>query len=127
VILVDEFLKAFSYSMSKELSVFVGLIITNCIVMGRLEAFAMHNPWKPSLLDGIGSGVGYGIVLLIIGFLRELLGAGKLFGIDVIPEALKNAGYVNNGIMVLGPGAFLCLGLIIWLQRSWNPKLVEKD
>ncbi len=127
VILVDQVLKAYNYEVSKQLSVFVGLIITNCIVMGRLEAFAMHNrPW-PSLLDGLGAGVGYGLVIVIIGFFRELCGAGSLWGYQIIPQAAYEAGYVNNGMMVLAPGAFLMLGLIIWLHRTVNKELVEKD
>ena len=118
VILVDQILRAFAFEMSKQLSVFVGLIITNCIVMGRAEAFAMGNkPW-PSLLDGIGSGLGYGIIIIIVGFFRELLGSGTLWGHDVIPQFLSNLGYINNGLMVLPPGAFVIIGLLVWLQRE---------
>lgn len=118
VIVVDQFLKAFAYDVSKQLSIFVGLIITNCIVLGRLEAFALTNkPW-PSFLDGLGNGIGYAMILLIVGFFREVLGSGKMFGIQIIPQAAYDAGYVNNGLMVLAPGAFIILGLIIWVQRS---------
>lgn len=127
VICVDQLLKAYLFDVSKQLSVFVGLIITNCIVMGRLEAFAMGNkPW-PSLLDGIGNGMGYAVVLAIIGFTREILGAGKLFGHQVVPQWLyDHAGYQNNGLMLLAPGAFILLGLLIWLQR-WKTKYTEKE
>ena len=118
VIVVDQFLKAFAYDVSKQLSIFVGLIITNCIVLGRLEAFALTNkPW-PSFLDGLGNGMGYAMILLIVGFFREVLGSGKMFGMQIIPQAAYDAGYVNNGLMVLAPGAFIILGLIIWVQRS---------
>lgn len=118
VIMVDELLQAYAFEVSKQLSVFVGLIITNCIVMGRLEAFAMGNPPLPSLLDGLGNGIGYAGVLLIVGFFRELLGAGTLFGMRVIPEAAYAHGFVNNGFMLLAPGAFIILGLIVWFQRT---------
>ena len=117
VILVDQFLKAFVYDVSKQLSVFVGLIITNCIVMGRLEAFAMsHKPWE-SLLDGIGNGLGYGSILVIVAFFRELLGSGTLFGFRVIPQSFYDFGYVNNGLMILPPMALIIIGIIIWLQK----------
>jgi Na+-transporting NADH:ubiquinone oxidoreductase subunit D len=107
------------------LSVFVGLIITNCIVMGRAEAFAMGNkPW-PSMLDGLGSGFGYGLIIIIVGFFRELLGSGTLWGYDVIPGWLSNLGYVNNGLMVLPPGAFVIIGLLVWLQREMTKKYEE--
>lgn len=120
VILVDQVLKAYLYDVSKQLSVFVGLIITNCILMGRLEAFAMGNkPW-PSVLDGLGNGLGYGAILIIVSIFREVLGSGKLLGMKVIPEAIYNAGYVNNGIMVVPAGALFIVGLIIWAQRSIN-------
>ena len=126
VILVDQFLKAFLYDVSKELSVFVGLIITNCIVLGRLEAFALGNkPWV-SLMDGIGNGFGYAIVLGMIGFVRELFGAGTLFGIKVIPESIYfdpatgDGWYFNNGMLVLPPAAFLILGFICWIQQTYN-------
>ena len=122
VILVDQFLKAFVYDVSKSLSVFVGLIITNCIVMGRLEAFAMaQKPWV-SFLDGIGNGLGYGMILVIVAFFRELFGSGTLFGFRVIPEALYNAGYMNNGIMILPPMALIIIGIIIWIQKPIEEK-----
>jgi len=118
VISIDQILKAYVYDVSKQLSVFVGLIITNCIVMGRLEAFAMSNPpWK-SFLDGLGNGLGYSCVLIILGIIREILGSGTLLGYHVIPQTWYAAGYVNNGMMVLAPGAFFLLGCIIWIQRS---------
>ena len=122
VILVDQFLKAFMYDVSKQLSVFVGLIITNCIVMGRLEAFAMsHKPWE-SFLDGIGNGLGYGSILVIVAFFRELLGSGTLFGFQVIPQGLYNLGYMNNGLMILPPMALIIIGIIIWLQKPEEGK-----
>jgi Na+-transporting NADH:ubiquinone oxidoreductase subunit D len=131
VIVVDQILKAYSYDVSKQLSVFVGLIITNCIVMGRLEAFALGNgPWK-SFLDGIGNGLGYGIILMIISVIRELLGSGKLFGIEILGNPVEKTGlyaygYVNNGFMLLAPMALIIVGSIIWIQRSINTKLIEK-
>ncbi|MCI7377902.1 MAG: NADH:ubiquinone reductase (Na(+)-transporting) subunit D [Bacteroidales bacterium] len=122
VILVDQLLKAFVYDVSKSLSVFVGLIITNCIVMGRLEAFAMaQKPWV-SFLDGIGNGLGYGMILVIVAFFRELFGSGTLFGFRVIPEALYNAGYMNNGLMILPPMALIIIGIIIWIQKPIEEK-----
>ncbi len=118
VISIDQALRAYMFDVSKQLSVFVGLIITNCIVMGRLEAFAMGNPpWK-SFLDGLANGVGYSAILIAIGAIREILGSGKLWGIPVIPELLYTQGYVNNGMMVLAPGAFFLLGIMVWIQRS---------
>ena len=118
VILVDLILKAFLYEISKQLSVFVGLIITNCIVMGRAEAFALQNkPW-PSFLDGVGNGLGYGLILIVVAFGRELLGSGTLYGFHIIRDAAYAAGYQNMGLMVLAPGAFILLGLIIWVQRT---------
>jgi len=126
VIIVDQVLKAFVYDVSKKLSVFVGLIITNCILMGRLEAFAMANkPW-PSFLDGIGNGLGYGMILIVVGFFREILGSGSLFGYQIIPQALYNAGYEDNGLMILPPMALIVVGSIIWVQRAKNRKLIEK-
>lgn len=122
VILVDQFLKAFMYDVSKQLSVFVGLIITNCIVMGRLEAFAMsHSPWE-SFLDGIGNGLGYGLILVIVAFFRELFGSGTLLGYQVIPQGLYDFGYVNNGLMILPPMALIIIGIIIWLQKPEEEK-----
>jgi len=118
VIVFDQFLRAYMFDLSKQLSVFVGLIITNCIVMGRLEAYAMQNPPWRSFLDGIGNGLGYLWILAVVGTVREILGSGKLLGFPVIPQALYDAGYVNNGIMVLAPGAFCLLGIIVWIQRS---------
>ncbi len=122
VILVDQFLKAFVYDVSKQLSVFVGLIITNCIVMGRLEAFAMANgPWE-SLLDGIGNGLGYGLILVIVAFFRELFGSGTLLGYQIIPEGLCDSGYMNNGLMILPPMALIIVGVIMWLQKPEEDK-----
>ena len=118
VIVFDQFLKAYMFDLSKQLSVFVGLIITNCIVMGRLEAYAMSNPPWRSFLDGIGNGLGYLWILAVVGTVREILGSGKLLGAQVIPQSLYEAGYVNNGLMVLAPGAFILLGIIVWVQRS---------
>lgn len=126
VILVDQLLKAFVYDVSRQLSVFVGLIITNCIVMGRLEAFAMGNkPW-PSLLDGIGNGLGYSLILIMVGFVRELFGSGTIWGFHVIPQSFYELGYRNNGFMILPPMALIIVGIIIWIQRSRNPELVEE-
>jgi Na+-transporting NADH:ubiquinone oxidoreductase subunit D len=127
VILVDQFLKAYAFDVSKQLSVFVGLIITNCILMGRLEAFAMANkPW-PSFIDGMGNGAGYGIILIVVAFFRELLGSGTLFGYPVIEKlGLYSTGYKNNGMMILPPMALITVGLIIWFQRSRNKSLIEK-
>ncbi len=134
VILVDQVLKAYAYDVSKELSVFVGLIITNCIIMGRFEAFALGNgPWK-SILDGIGNSLGYGLILVVIAFFRELLGSGKLMGIEVLGHKAKTIaestgvyhyGYENNGFMLLSPMALITVGIIIWVQRSRNRKLIE--
>lgn len=126
VILVDQVLKAYVYDVSKQLSVFVGLIITNCIIMGRLEAFAMGNKPFPSLLDGIGSGLGYGLILIIIGFVRELFGSGTVWGYQVIPDAMYEAGYANNGLVILPPMALIIAGIIIWIHRSYNKGLQEK-
>ncbi len=118
VIVFDQFLRAYMFDLSKQLSVFVGLIITNCIVMGRLEAYAMGNPPWRSFLDGIGNGLGYLWILAVVGTIREIFGSGKLLGMQVVPDALYAAGYVNNGLMVLAPGAFCLLGIIVWIQRS---------
>ena len=126
VILVDQILKAFVYEISKQLSVFVGLIITNCIVMGRLEAYAMsHKPYV-SFLDGIGNGLGYSFILITMGFIRELFGSGTLLGYRIIPESLYEAGYANNGLMIMPPMALIIVGIIIWIHRSRNKDLCEK-
>jgi Na+-transporting NADH:ubiquinone oxidoreductase subunit D len=129
VILVDQILKAYVYDVSKQLSVFVGLIITNCILMGRLEAFALGNkPWQ-SFLDGIGNGAGYALILIIVGFVRELFGSGSIYGYKILPESwyIANGGfYENNGMMILPPMALIVVGLIIWVQRSWFKHLTEK-
>lgn len=125
VVIVSQLLRAYAYDVSKQLSVFIGLIITNCILMGRLEAFAMANkPW-PSFLDGIGNGIGYAIILIIIGFFRELLGSGTLFGYQVVPQSFYDAGYVNNGMMILPPMALIVVACIIWIHRSINKDLQE--
>jgi Na+-transporting NADH:ubiquinone oxidoreductase subunit D len=125
VILVDQVLKAYAYDVSKQLSVFVGLIITNCIIMGRLEAFALANkPW-PSFLDGLGNAAGYGVILIIVAFFRELLGSGTLLDMQVIPQAFYDAGYENNGMMILPPMALVVVGIIIWVQRSRRKDLIE--
>ena len=127
VILVDQVLRAYAYDVSKELSIFIGLIITNCIVMGRLEAFALgHGVWK-SFLDGIGNAAGYGVILIIVAFFRELLGSGKLLGYQVIPDAVYAMGYENNGLMLLSPMALITVGILIWIQRSRNRGLIEKN
>lgn len=130
VVLVDQVLKAFVYDISKELSVFVGLIITNCIIMGRLEAFALANkPWQ-SFLDGLGNAIGYGAILIAVAFFRELLGSGTLFGAQVIPDSwyMANGGfYSNNGFMLLPPMALITVGIIIWVQRARNTKLIEES
>jgi Na+-transporting NADH:ubiquinone oxidoreductase subunit D len=125
VILVDQVLKAYAYEVSKQLSVFVGLIITNCIIMGRLEAFALGNkPWA-SFLDGLGNAAGYGVILIIVAFFRELLGSGTLLGYQVIPQAFYDAGYENNGMMILPPMALVVVGIIIWIQRARRKNLIE--
>lgn len=128
VILVDQVLKAFVYDVSKQLSVFVGLIITNCIIMGRLEAFALGNkPWA-SALDGFGNGLGYGLILVVVAFFREIFGSGKLFGIELIPTSwytTEGGFYMNNNMMILPPMALVIVGLYIWIQRSKNTKLIE--
>ncbi|MDD2243354.1 MAG: NADH:ubiquinone reductase (Na(+)-transporting) subunit D [Dysgonamonadaceae bacterium] len=127
VTLVSEILKAYAYDVSKQLSVYVGLIVTNCILMGRLEAFAMGNgPWS-SFLDGIGNGLGYGWILVVVGFVRELFGSGTLLGYKVIPQSFYDAGYMDNGFMMLAPMALLLVGCIIWIHRSVNPELQEEQ
>ena len=132
VIVVDQVLKAFAYELSKTLSVFVGLIITNCIIMGRFEAFALANGPKRSFLDGIGNAAGYGFILVVIGFFRELLGSGTLLGIKVLGDPIEKTGlyafgYENNGFMLLSPMALIVVGIIIWVQRSGNPALIEEN
>jgi Na+-transporting NADH:ubiquinone oxidoreductase subunit D len=126
VALVDQFLKAYAYDVSKELSIFIGLIVTNCIVMGRLEAFALGNGVFKSLLDGIGNAIGYGVILILVAFFRELLGSGNLMGYQVIPDFVYEMGYENNGLMLLSPMALITVGIIIWIQRSRNEKLIEQ-
>lgn len=125
VIVVDEVLRAYFYDISKQLSVFVGLIITNCIVMGRAEAFAMKSAPIPSFIDGIANGLGYGFVLLTVGFFRELLGSGKLFGMEVLPLAKNGGWYEPNGLMLLAPSAFFLIGFLIWVIRAFKPEQVE--
>ncbi len=126
VILVDEFLAAFAYDLSKQLSVFVGLIITNCIVLGRMEAFAMKNPPLPSVLDAVGQGLGYSLLLILVASIRELFGSGTLLGYEVL-RTVKNGGwYEPNGLLLIAPGAFFLIGFIIWLVRTWKPEQVEK-
>ena len=126
VILVDQVLKAVAYDISKQLSVFVGLIITNCIVMGRAEAFAMKNPPLPSFIDGVGNGLGYSLILMVVAFIRELLGAGKLWGYQVLPVSTEGGWYVANGMMLMPPSAFFLIGMIIWVIRAWKKSQVEK-
>ena len=125
VIVTDQVLQAFLFDISKQLSVFVGLIITNCIIMGRAEAFAMQNPPVDSLLDGLGTGFGYSLILIAVGFFRELIGAGKLFGYQVLPVVTEGGWYQPNGLFVLSPGAFFLIGVFIWWLRSWKPELQE--
>ena len=125
VTIASEVLKAYAYDVNKQLSVFVGLIITNCILMGRLEAFALGNgPWE-SFLDGVGNGLGYAVILVIVGFFRELFGSGTLFGVQVIPQVFYDWGYVNNGLMILPPMALIVIAVIIWVHRSRNKELQE--
>ena len=126
VVLVDQVLRAYAYDVSKELSIFIGLIITNCIVMGRLEAFALGNGVWRSFLDGVGNAFGYAWILMLVAFFRELLGSGKLLGIQAIPDFIYEMGYVDNGLMLLSPMALITVGLIIWVQRSRNRKLIEQ-
>ena len=127
VALVEQVLKAYSYDVYKELSIFIGLIITNCIVMGRLEAFALGNGVWKSFLDGIGNAAGYGIILIFVAFFRELLGSGKLLGFQIVPDFVYAMGYQNNGLMLLSPMALITVGLMIWIQRSRNRKLIEEN
>lgn len=126
VIVVDQFLRAYAFQLSRELSVFVGLIITNCIILGRAEAFAMQNPPLASAVDGIGNALGYSVVLLFVGFWRELLGSGSLFGMNVLTPISQGGWYQPNGLMLLPPSAFLLIGLFIWALRAWKPKQVEQ-
>jgi len=126
VIVVDQFLRAYAYQLSRELSVFVGLIITNCIILGRAEAFAMQNPPLASAVDGFGNALGYSVVLVFVGFWRELLGSGSLFGVTVLTPVSQGGWYLPNGLMLLPPSAFLLIGLFIWALRAWKPKQVEE-
>lgn len=127
VVIVSQLLQAYAYDVSKQLSVFIGLIITNCILMGRLEAFAMANkPW-PSFLDGVGNGIGYAMILVIVGFFRELLGSGTLLGYQVVPQSFYDFGYANNGLMILPPMALIVVACIIWVHRSYNKELQDKE
>ena len=127
VAIVDQLLKAYAYDVSKQLSIFIGLIITNCIVMGRLEAFALGNGVWKSFLDGVGNALGYGWILIVVSFIRELFGSGELFGIPVIPEFIYELGYRDNGLKLLSPMALIVVGVYIWIQRYFNRKLIEKD
>ena len=127
VIIADQIIKAFAYDVSKQLSVYVGLIITNCIIMGRAEAYALKNPPLQSFLDGIGNGLGYAVILLAVGTVRELVGSGKLLGITVLPVQTEGGWYVPNGLFLLPPSAFFLIGLIIWLIRTWKPEQIEES
>jgi Na+-transporting NADH:ubiquinone oxidoreductase subunit D len=127
VIVTDQILKAFVFDISKQLTVFVGLIITNCIIMGRAEAFAMQNGPALSAIDGLGNGFGYGLVLMLVAFVRELFGSGKLFGLTVFPLVTEGGWYVPNGLMLLAPAAFFLIGIFIWVVRIWKPQQVEED
>ncbi len=127
VIIADQVIKAFAYDISKQLSVYVGLIITNCIVMGRAEAYAMKNPPLQSFLDGIGNGLGYAVILLIVGFMRELLGSGKFFGISILPLTNEGGWYQSNGLMLLAPSAFFLIAFFIWILRTFYPDQVEEE
>ena len=127
VVIVSQLLQAYAYDVSKQLSVFIGLIITNCILMGRLEAFAMANkPW-PSFLDGVGNGIGYAMILVIVGFFRELMGSGTLLGYQVVPQSFYDFGYANHGLMILPPMALIVVACIIWVHRSYNKDLQDKE
>ncbi|MCY3681172.1 MAG: NADH:ubiquinone reductase (Na(+)-transporting) subunit D [Gemmatimonadetes bacterium] len=127
VIIADQAIQAFAYNISKQLSIFVGLIITNCIIMGRAEGFAMKNPPTHSLLDGLGNGLGYSTILIVVGFFRELLGSGKLLGVDILPLVTEGGWYMPNGLMLLSPSAFFLIGFFIWVVRAWKPEQVEED
>jgi len=127
VIITDQFLKAYFFDISKQLSVFVGLIITNCIIMGRAEAYAMQNPPGMSVIDAMGNALGYSVILLVTAFLRELFGSGKLFGVEVLPLVTEGGWYNPNGLMVLSPGAFFIIGIFIWMIRIWKPDQIEED
>ena len=127
VIVADQVIKAFAYDISKQLSVYVGLIITNCIILGRAEAFALQNKPLFSFLDGIGNGIGYSVVLIYVGFFRELLGSGQLFGFQVLPVATEGGWYVPNGLFLLSPSAFILIGLLIWIIRTWKPEQIEEE
>ena len=127
VIIADQIIKAFAYNISKQLSVYVGLIITNCIIMGRAEAFALKNPPFKSFLDGIGYGLGYSLVLIIVGFFRELFGSGRLLGLPVLPVHTEGGWYIPNGLLLLPPSAFFLIGLLIWALRTWKPEQVEEE
>jgi len=127
VIIVDQIIKAYAYEISKQLSIFVGLIITNCIILGRTEAFGLKNPPLPSFLDGLGNGLGYSVVLIAVGFFRELLGSGKLLGYTILPLSTEGGWYVPNGMFLLAPSAFILIGLFIWAIRTWKPEQVEED
>ena len=125
--LVNQFLTAYVYDVSKALSVFIGLIITNCIIMGRFEAFALGNKTWPSFLDGVGNAFGYGFILILVSFFRELFGSGTLYGFQVIPDKFYELGYVNNNLMILPPMALIVVGLIIWVQRTYNKEIIEEN
>jgi len=127
VIIADQLIKAYAYDISKQLSIFVGLIITNCIILGRTEAFALKNPPVISLVDGIGNGIGYSLILLIVGFLRELIGSGKLLGNSIFPLVTEGGWYIPNGLFLLAPSAFIIIGLLIWALREWKPEQVEEE
>ena len=127
VALVDQFLKAYAYDVSKQLAIFIGLIITNCIIMGRFEAFALGNGVWKSFLDGVGNAAGYGWILIVVAFVRELFGSGELWGVSVIPQFIYDLGYEDNGLMLLSPMALIVVGIYIWIQRYYNRKLIEND